>query len=136
MGSIVQVTIPWPPTETSSNASRQGAWRRKSEAAKKYKTDCAAMCLAQKVRPFDHEGDLPLRVIFCPPSNRRIDWDNASNRCKQGFDAVAEAIGIDDGRWWPVLVEKGPIVDGGKVVLVFGAAETGAVAVPFRGQVT
>lgn len=114
------IRLPWPPSETSSNAKGQGKWRTKSEAAKSYKATCIQECWAQQVRKMDHTGDLPVAITYHPPREGRCDWDNISNRAKQGFDAVAEAIGVDDGSWWPVLLERGPKVKGGCILLHFG----------------
>ena len=111
------VKLPWPPAKTSPNASRQGDFYGKANAAKKYKSTCIKECDAQAVRKLDVEGDVQVRVTYSPPSRRRIDWDNMANRAKQGFDAIAEATGIDDGRWWPVISEKGPVSENGAILV-------------------
>jgi crossover junction endodeoxyribonuclease RusA len=124
------IRLPWPPTKTSPNKSGQGKWREKSEAAKSYKTTCAKECMAQAVARLTAPA-CSARVTYCPPSNRRIDWDNMAARCKQGFDAVAEAVGIDDGNWWPVISERGPKTkDGCVLVEIYPHVE-----IPFRGQI-
>ena len=114
----VIITLPWPPTKTSPNKSSPGNWWEKSGAAKSYKETCGKECQAQGVRKINHGGeDVPVSVTYHPPANRRIDWDNMANRCKQGFDAISEAIGVDDGKWWPVVSNKGEKVKGGCVVV-------------------
>ena len=110
------IRLPWPPQRTSPNASGQGKWRDKAKAAKSYKATCAKECSAQAVRPLTSPA-CSVRVTYCPPTNNRIDWDNMASRCKQGFDAVSEAIGIDDGKWWPVISERGPKTTGGCVLV-------------------
>lgn len=116
------VRIPWPPSKTSSNSSQQGDYRGKAKAAASYKHECQIACRQQKVRPMRAEGNVPVTVTFYPPRDGRLDWDNISNRAKQGFDAVAEAIRIDDGRWWPVTVERGEKVEGGYVLVTIREA--------------
>jgi hypothetical protein len=69
------------------------------------------------------EGHVPVEITYRPPRNGRLDWDNISNRAKQGFDAVSEAIGVDDGRWWPVTLRLGEPVEGGAVLLHFKAPD-------------
>lgn len=109
------IRLPWPPAKTSKNGS-QGDYRGKARAAKTYKQACAWECKAQGVTISDAEH-ATVRVTYCPPRNGRHDWDNLAGRCKQGFDAVAEAVGIDDGNWWPVISERGKKTPGGCVLV-------------------
>lgn len=112
----VHVTLPWPPAATSANASGQGKWRKKAGAARDYKSDCAILCKAARV-PFLDAPAADVTVIFCPPRNVRFDLDNMVGRAKQGLDAVAEAVGIDDGRWVSMTLERGDKTPGGAVVV-------------------
>jgi len=113
----MRIELPWPPSETSANASRQGSWRKKANAAKSYKVACAYECMAQKVGKLG--GFDSVRITFHPPRNGRLDFDNITGRAKQGWDAVSEAIGIDDSLWWPVTLDKGDKVAGGLIVIEF-----------------
>ena len=115
MAEII-ITLPWPPTKTSPNKSNSGNWWEKATAAKSYKETCGKECQAQGVRKMKHGVD-GVSVTYHPPTNSRIDWDNMANRCKQGWDAIAEAIGVDDGLWWPVVSNRGQKVKGGCVVV-------------------
>lgn len=56
-------------------------------------------------------------ITYHPPRNGRIDWDNMAKRCKGGWDAIAEAIGVDDGKWWPVVSDRGDKTPGGCVLV-------------------
>lgn len=123
MASEYLIRLPWPPAKTSPNASQQGDYRGKARAARSYKATCAKECWAQSVRRIDAEGHVPVEITYCPPRNGRLDWDNISKRAKQGFDAVSEAIGVDDGRWWPVTLRLGEPVEGGAVLLHFKPAD-------------
>ena len=108
------VVLPWPPTATSANASGQGRWRRKCDAARSYKATCAKLCMAGRV-PFMDAPAVDVTVIFCPPRNGRFDLDNLLGRAKQGLDAFAEAIGVDDGQWRTMTLERGDKTAGGAV---------------------
>ena len=110
----VSVTLPWPPEATSPNASGQGKWRRKSEAASSYKRTCWALCKAAGLPRLECDS-VEVSVIFQPPSARRYDLDNQLARVKQGLDAVAEAIGVDDSRWLSMTLERGDKTPGGAV---------------------
>ena len=112
----VSVTLPWPPEATSPNASGQGKWRRKSEAASSYKRTCWALCKAAGLSRMDADA-VDVSVIFQPPSARRYDLDNQLARVKQGLDAVADAIGVDDSQWASMTLERGDKTPGGAVVV-------------------
>ncbi len=87
------VRLPWPPSALRPNASSPGNWRKKSEAAKKYRADCLILAKAAKlVTP----ESICIYLEFRPPDNRRRDLDNMLASFKQGIDAVAEAMGVDD----------------------------------------
>lgn len=110
----VHVTLPWPPAAVSPNASGQGKWRDKANAARGYKRDCWALCKAAKLPRLECDS-VEVSVIFQPPSARRYDLDNQLARVKQGLDAVAEAIGVDDSRWLSMTLERGDKTPGGAV---------------------
>lgn len=117
MGSYL-IRLPWPPSKTSKNGS-QGDYFGKARAAKDYKRICTLECVAQMVRKIDSAKgeDIPVEITYHPPTKGRVDWDNMAGRCKQGFDAVSEAIGVDDGKWWPVTSRRGEKVKGGCVLV-------------------
>jgi len=132
---MTMIRLPWPPTATSSNKSKPGNWWEKSKAGASYKAICADECRKQHVPKLLSDGDIPVEITYYPPSLRRIDWDNMGNRCKQGWDAVSDAIGIDDGKWWPVTSHKGHKVKGGCIVVRFSATEC-TVNIPVIGEVS
>lgn len=87
------IDLPWPPSTLRPNASSPGNWRRKSDAAKRYKADCLILSLAlPKLEP----KQMTVSLEFCPPDKRRRDIDNMLSSFKQGLDAVSQAIGVDD----------------------------------------
>lgn len=114
---VAVIKLPWPPAAMSPNGAH-GHWAGKSSAAKAYKLACWAVCKERDVRPVE-ASSVDVTVIFCPPSLRRYDLDNALARIKQGLDAVADAIGVDDGQWRSITLERGEkCKDGGVIVHV------------------
>lgn len=109
-----RIELPWPSSKLSPNGAH-GHWRVKSGAAKDYKYQCAMMIRAQKVRPVD--AVQCVCITFHPPSNRRYDLDNALAKLKQGLDALAEALGVDDAEWQSMVLRRGEKVKGGLVVV-------------------
>lgn len=108
--------LPWPPSALRPNASSPGNWRAKSEAAKKYRGVCLMMAKSARLRPLD--GPMALRIDFHPPDNRRRDLDNMLASFKQGIDAVAETMGVDDSIFALRLSKRAPVKHGSVIVLV------------------
>lgn len=111
----VSVILPWPPAGLTPNG-QHGHWHAKASAARDYKRACWAACKAAGLRQMDADA-VEVGVIFQPPSLRRYDLDNQLARIKQALDAVSEAIGIDDGRWVRMTLERGDKTPGGAVIV-------------------
>ena len=111
----MRIELPWLPKGYNPNGS-QANYRGKARAAKKYKQDCAWACMSQRVTRI-YADSVDVTVTFHPPSLRRYDLDNALARCKQGLDAVAEAIGVDDDMWLSVRLVRGDKIKGGLIVV-------------------
>ena len=130
----ILIRLPWPPAGTSPNGAH-GHWAAKSNAARSYKATCGWECKAQGVRPIGSDA-VSVEVTFHPPRNGRFDLDNALARCKQGLDAVAEAIGVDDADWREMRLKRGDKVKGGCVLVHVRPVEADAlVSVEMRGVV-
>lgn len=113
--SVPQIILPWPPAAISPNGS-QGKFWAKASAAKAYKATCWAICKERNVRPVEAVA-VEATIIFCPPTARRYDLDNALARIKQGLDAIAEAIGVDDSKWRSITLERGERCKNGGVIV-------------------
>lgn len=112
------VTLPWPPAALKPNGAH-GHWAGKSNAAKKYRGDCLVLAKAAKLRlPV---GSVELWLHFCPPDKRRRDLDNMLASFKQGIDAVAEALGVDDYGFGYRLFRGEPVKHGQVIVRVEAA---------------
>jgi hypothetical protein len=64
------------------------------------------------------EGDIPLSLVFVTPTRHKRDWDGLVGAFKAAQDGMALAVGIDDSRFRPVLVDW---VDGAKPGSVIAA---------------
>jgi crossover junction endodeoxyribonuclease RusA len=78
------------------------------------------------------EGYIPLSLLFLTPDNRKRDVDNMLAASKSLIDGMARALGVDDSRFRPVLVDwcKGPDKVG---ALIAGVGVQMSVAVEFDG---
>lgn len=113
--------LPWPPRALSPNA-RPAHWAVLARAKKAYRARCRAIALAAGAGQFPlSEGRLAVHLVFVPPSRRARDWDNLLASMKAGLDGVADALGVDDGRWRLSMEVVGEPLKGGLVRLELGA---------------
>jgi len=107
---MFQIILPWPPSILNPNS--RSHWRPKDDARKKYRRDC--YMLAKSIRASFPEEKIHLAINFCPPTTRSRDLDNMLSSIKAGLDGIAEAWGVNDKRFRPIL-DWGPQVKHGAV---------------------
>ena len=85
-----------------------------SREGRRYRRDVCAALAAMRVERMD--GRLAVRVTVCPPDSRRRDLDNVQ---KALLDALAKGGAYrDDSQIDRLVVERGPVTPGGKVLVV------------------
>lgn len=111
------IELPWPPSRLRPNASHQGNYHAKASAARKYRADCMIVARPQ-ARGWNGapDGPIMLDMHFHAPDKRRRDLDNLLAMTKQGIDAIAEILGIDDSRFEYTL-RRGDTVKHGVVAV-------------------
>ena len=55
--------------------------------------------------PQKWEGNIPLSLVFMPPDKRKRDLDGLVSAAKAEIDGMAQALGVDDSRFRPLLVD-------------------------------
>jgi Holliday junction resolvase RusA-like endonuclease len=113
------IELPWPPAKLSPNGSR-GCYHAHAAAAKKYRDDSIVLLRSQNVPRLFVDGPVMLELIFCSPTRRMADLDNLLTRTKQGIDALAERLGVND-KHFEYTLRRGDPVKGGRVVVRIGA---------------
>lgn len=111
------VALPFPPAKLSRNGS-QGDYRGKASAAKAYRKDCLKACQTA-IGSVDWCPDLPVMVemTFHAHSHHHRDLDNLLAMTKQGIDAIAEYLGIDD-KHFEFTIRRGEVRKPSVVVVV------------------
>lgn len=107
--------LDWPPAALSPNA--RGHWSKKASAAKKYRSDCRLLAMAQGCRALAADR-LTVEITFYPPDKRRRDTDNMLASLKSGLDGIADATGVDDSNWNYGIARDEPVKGGAVVVCV------------------
>lgn len=117
------ITLPWPPAGLAPNR-RNGKHWSSTHAAKLKAGHDAAILTTHAMRAEGYtaptEGPIALSLTFCPPDARRRDLDGCLSSNKASLDAVAKALGVDDVRFEPITLRRGPKVSGGVVVVEVG----------------
>ena len=101
------VRLPWPDSRLMPNRKNGKSWvstaRIKTEQREAaYLCTLAALKLSgdQKWKEY-----IPLSLVYMPPDKRHRDLDNLHAGSKAILDGMAQALGIDDKRFKPVLVD-------------------------------
>lgn len=103
------VRLPFPHASLFPNRKNGHHWAKTNDMKKSqmshafYATKAAGSFSAP-------DGDIPISLLFLTPDGRHRDADNMLAASKGILDGVALALGIDDSRFRPVLVDwcKGP----------------------------
>lgn len=121
---LIRTTLPWPPSSLSPNGSQLDQCSKR-EDARNYKAACVALLREKGVALRKLPDGARVRRVtltYCPPPRvNRYDFDNMGKRMKQGLDALAEALGVDDGLWESLVQERGERCKGGAVMVLIEA---------------
>ncbi|WP_039788592.1 hypothetical protein [Herbaspirillum huttiense] len=105
---LVAVTLPFPDKRLNPNNANGMHWAATSGLRKKAHLEGFVLARqeARSVAWSPVKGDVPLRITFELPDRRPRDRDNLLAAMKAGLDGVAEALGVDDSQFEPVLLTR------------------------------
>ena len=99
------IRLPFPPAELSPNR-KNGRARKSTITAKKSQREAAFYATKQAASAYKApDGHIPLSLLFLTPDKRHRDLDNLLASAKSAIDGMAQAIGIDDSRFKPILID-------------------------------
>jgi hypothetical protein len=124
-GQGMILKIDWPDASLWPNRAAGKHWTAKHKA--KVAAREAGYYAALKRRfessknPPNFPGEaIPLSLVFCASNARRYDLDGALSACKPMLDGIAQALGIDDSRFDPVVLNRGAVGKPGCVIVGIG----------------
>lgn len=120
---MLTVTLPWPHRGLSPNARLHWAAKAKLKAEARAQAKYATMQAVYHNSPDTsafQSGDIRLELEFCPPTARAFDRDNALASCKAALDGVADALGVNDTRFEPIVLRRGEKRPKGAVIVRLG----------------
>lgn len=109
------IVLPFPPASLSGHDKRTDFARAK--LVKEWRQLAWAITLQSnppkfgKGSPYTKEGDIPIKIVFTPPS-KRGDRMNFLNRLKPAIDGIADALGVNDARFVPSIEFREPETPG------------------------
>lgn len=103
MSNIIR--LPFPHADLFPNRKNGKHWTA-TKAVKDKQRDDAYNVTKQAVAGLTlPSGYIPLSLLFLTPDKRKRDADNMLAASKAMLDGMAQAMGIDDSRFKPVLVD-------------------------------
>lgn len=66
------------------------------------------------------QGDVALSLLYLLPDKRHRDLDNLLAGSKALIDGMAQALGVDDKRFRPILIDTAPGPKGGALIAAIG----------------
>ena len=98
------VKLPFPDATMFPNRKNGRFWAATNKIKELQKDE--AYWLTKKAGKFvEPEGNIPLSLLFLTPDKRHRDTDNMLAAAKHILDGMAEALGVNDKRFKPLLVD-------------------------------
>lgn len=98
------VRLPFPAAELFPNRAKGRHWGGLSAVRAKQKSDAFYATKAAGVFE-DKGGNIPLSLLYMTPDKRKRDLDGLLAASKNLLDGMAQALGVDDSRFKPILVD-------------------------------
>lgn len=102
----MKIELGFPPAELFPNRAKGTHWAKLYQVRSDYRESSTWLSKHQIKGSFNKEGDIPLRLTFIMPDKRNRDADNCLAACKAGLDGLADALMINDKRFWPITIDR------------------------------
>jgi crossover junction endodeoxyribonuclease RusA len=113
----VTFELPFPNARLNPNRANGRAWQARN-SAKRAAIETAYFLTQQAMAEQNRAPYVTrLELEFCPPNARRRDLDNLLAAMKPSIDGIAAALGIDDVVFRAIVLRRGDVCGGGKVIV-------------------
>ena len=116
---MIEVVLPWPVSLSPNRARTMPMASRTGHEHDDRAIGRQAVLAQLSPLPNFPAGDIPLTITAYPPYARHLDALSLHYILKAQLDGVADALGVDDWRFWPVRLERANPMAGGQVRLRF-----------------
>lgn len=115
------VKLPFPSPALFPNR-RNGTHWSKTAAERTFQHEAGYYATMQAKGSYSPpDGPIALSLLFLTPDKRKRDADNMLAASKALLDGMAYALGVDDSRFKPILVDWQPGPKGGALLVAVGA---------------
>lgn len=125
------VRLPWPDPNLMPNRKNGKHWTSTARVKTEQK-EASYLCTKAAIQTADHQGfgdgNIPLSLVYMPKDNRHRDLDNLLASSKALIDGMAEALGVNDRRFKPILVDVVSCGGDGCVVAAVGVTIVSGVS--------
>ena len=94
------IKLPYPAPELMPNRKNGHHWATTQRAKVKARQEAFLLC-----RNLKYMGG-GLKITFYTPDNRKRDLDNLLSAMKPALDGMAQAMGVDDSCFRPLLIDR------------------------------
>lgn len=118
---MLKISLPWPAPGLWQNETHRAHWSLTARETRDARAEARVETLRQqpgvKLSPLTGYA---LGLLFSPPDAKARDLPNAVGAMKAALDGVADALGIDD-KWFAPLVSDWGGAERGTVTVIIGA---------------
>ena len=102
------IRLPWPDSKLMPNKAKGRAWAGLARIRTEQK-EAATLCTMAALKTTGAKawgGNIPLSLVYMAPDRRHRDLDNLLAASKSIIDGMAHALGVDDSRFKPIIVDR------------------------------
>lgn len=116
----VIVRLPFPAASLMPNRKNGKHWSATLAAKSAQHWTAHTETQAAKGAWKEPQGDIALSLLYLLPDKRHRDLDNLLAGSKALIDGMAKALGVDDKRFRPILIDTAPGPKGGALIAAIG----------------
>ncbi|QFY77361.1 endonuclease [Alcaligenes faecalis] len=106
--TALTLVLPWPDMRLMPNRKNGRHWGGVQSAKEQARRDGRVAATVELGRRRFIGGErIPVKVTFMSPDRRGRDLDNLLACIKPQIDGIAKALGVDDKRFRPLIVDDG-----------------------------
>lgn len=113
----MRIELDFPPACLFPNRAKGTHWTVTHKAKTLYRDNSAWLTKGQLKGWTPTERDIKLTVTFVMPDKRLRDTDNCLAAAKAGLDGMAEALGVNDRQFQPVVIFREYGTKPGKMIV-------------------
>lgn len=99
------ISMAFPPACLFPNRRNGSHWTKTKAAKDEARESAVEATKRAMLTPREYVGTIPLSIVFVAPDGRHRDLDNCLAAAKAQIDGMADAMGVNDKRFRPILLD-------------------------------